>query len=591
MKNSSMILRLMCLALVLNFLAPNREVYAQDTDSKAAIDNLLTRFRQAAADANGEAYFGCLDPEGVFFGTDENERFTYQSLKKTFMPYFEQGVGWKHQVLKRNIYLGPNNQFGWFDEITHREKVGNLRTTGVVRNTENGWKIVQYNVAFVVPNEVATEVAEIIGNWKKKTVDATSQDLTAEERAAYSESFEYVWTKIRDSYWDKDLGGVNWQSAYDDLKPKLQAAQTKLQAIGVLHELVTRMEVSHFSIIPESAYEALGKTDAVGARNGTTGIDVRIANNQVIVVSVDPDSPAGMAGVRTGWIVKQIGDTVVETKLAEIQKEFEKNPHARVILASAANSRLRGNIGDKLQLTLVDENNTQQEMELELVPRRGEKVQFGHLPEFRVWVDIKSLEGDIAYFRFNAFMNPMQVMSQFNGFMQENMDANGIIIDVRGNGGGSGEIAMGMIGWLMPGEKASFGKVILRDNELNLIVRPRPETYEGHVAVLIDELSVSAAEFFASGIQDLTGARLFGRRTAGAVLGSQIEKLPTGEGFQYAAANFISKRTGKTLEGVGVPPHQKVELNREVLLAGKDPVIEAALEWIHSQNSKPDSTK
>ena len=44
----------------------------------------------------------------------------------------------------------------------------------------------------------------------------------------------------------------------------------------------------------------------------------------------------------------------------------------------------------------------------------------------------------------------------------------GIIIDVRGNGGGNGDIAMGMIGWLMPGDKASVGKVILRENELDL---------------------------------------------------------------------------------------------------------------------------
>ena len=39
-------------------------------------------------------------------------------------------------------------------------------------------------------------------------------------------------------------------------------------------------------------------------------------------------------------------------------------------------------------------------------------------------------------------------------------------------------------------------------------MRPRPETYSGPVVVLIDEMSVSAAEFFASGIKDLTDARL-----------------------------------------------------------------------------------
>jgi carboxyl-terminal processing protease len=102
--------------------------------------------------------------------------------------------------------------------------------------------------------------------------------------------------------------------------------------------------------------------------------------------------------------------------------------------------------------------------------------------------------------------------------------------------------------------------------------------------VLIDEMSVSAAEFFASGIKDLTNARLIGTRTAGAVLGSQIERLPTGDGFQFAAANFISIRTGETLEGIGVTPHQVVEPNREMLLEGKDSAVEAAIQWIRSQH-------
>jgi carboxyl-terminal processing protease len=181
-------------------------------------------------------------------------------------------------------------------------------------------------------------------------------------------------------------------------------------------------------------------------------------------------------------------------------------------------------------------------------------------------------------------MSPIQVMGAYNQFIKKHRDAKGIIVDVRGNGGGSGDIAIGMIGWLMSGEKESMGKVILRNDELNLIVRPRPNPFQGPVAVLIDEMSVSAAEFFASGIKDLTAARVFGTTTAGAVLGSQIEKLPTGDGFQFAAANFISNRTGRTLEGVGVSPHEVVEPERAALLAGKDPAREAAIRWIQSQS-------
>jgi carboxyl-terminal processing protease len=58
-----------------------------------------------------------------------------------------------------------------------------------------------------------------------------------------------------------------------------------------------------------------------------------------------------------------------------------------------------------------------------------------------------------------------------------------------------------------------------------------------------------------------------------------IEKLPNGDGFQYAVANYVSEG-GQPLEGIGVKPDVVVKLTREALLAGHDPVLDAALEWI-----------
>lgn len=574
---------------------PPATVWARSLDaaeeSEKLIVELLTKFRLAAATADADQYFDCLHPNGIFFGTDPKERFTFESLKTFLQPYFAQGSGWEHEVKQRRIFVGPNNQIAWFEEHSHRERVGAMRTTGVVKRTEEGWKIIQSHVSILIPNETANEVVAVIRKWEERNGEegksSKVDELSDEQRQQLEASFEYVWERIRDTYWDPGLGGVDWQAAYDELKPKLQQAATRADALRVLDALVSRMKVSHFSIIPKSAYQELGKSDEKGARGGTAGLDVRVVDDQVIVVSVTPDFPAAQAGVCTGWIVESIDDKRLAGRLAEVKEELADNPHARVILASAANARLQGRVGDKMTVTFRDGNDEPQARTFELVPRRGERVQIGHIPEFSVWVDIESLDDGIAYFRFNAFMNPVQVMTAYNEFMRLNKDASGIIIDVRGNGGGSGDIAMGMIGWLMPGEKAPVGKVILRGHELDMIVRPRPEPYTGPAVVLIDEMSVSAAEFFASGIKDLTDAHLIGTRTAGAVLGSQIERLPTGDGFQFAAANFISVRTGKTLEGIGVEPHELVEPNREMLLDGKDPAIEAAIQWIRKQNDGP----
>jgi carboxyl-terminal processing protease len=127
--------------------------------------------------------------------------------------------------------------------------------------------------------------------------------------------------------------------------------------------------------------------------------------------------------------------------------------------------------------------------------------------------------------------------------------------------------------------------MVMRDNQLNFVVNPRPEVFRGPVAILMDGTSASTSEIFAGGLKDLGRARIFGTRSAAAALPSIIEKLPNGDGFQYAMANYISQG-GKALEGNGVIPDEEVKLTREALLAGRDSVVDAAIKWIHSQRTQ-----
>jgi carboxyl-terminal processing protease len=77
---------------------------------------------------------------------------------------------------------------------------------------------------------------------------------------------------------------------------------------------------------------------------------------------------------------------------------------------------------------------------------------------------------------------------------------------------------------------------------------------------------------------------MFGTRTAAAALPYIVEKLPNGDGFQYAVANYISEG-GQALEANGVTPDVEVKLTRKALLAGHDPVVDAAVDWIKKQRA------
>jgi carboxyl-terminal processing protease len=200
------------------------------------------------------------------------------------------------------------------------------------------------------------------------------------------------------------------------------------------------------------------------------------------------------------------------------------------------------------------------ERELTLAPQRGRKVQLGHLPAIHVWIEAGTIDENVGRVAFNMFIDPAHLMPIFNEAMTDFMDAEGIVIDIRGNPGGSPAMAMGMAGWMVEEKHRYLGTMYTRDNELKLVVFPRPTAYRGPVAVLVDGLSGSCAEVFAGGLQDLGRARVFG----------------------YASANYVSAG-GEALEGAGVVPDVEVAPTREALLQSRDPVLEAAVAWIREQ--------
>ena len=81
----------------------------------------------------------------------------------------------------------------------------------------------------------------------------------------------------------------------------------------------------------------------------------------------------------------------------------------------------------------------------------------------------------------------------------------------------------------------------------------------------------------AAGLQEAGRARVVGDMTLGAALPSAMEKLPGGAILQYVVADFRTTG-GMMLEGRGVQPDRRVVETRTGLLAGRDVILETALD-------------
>lgn len=129
---------------------------------EAAVADVLDDFHAAASVADEARYLGHLAPDAIFLGTDPTERWTVEEFRAFVRPYFSKGRGWTYVATERHVTLAADGTLAWFDETLDNEKYGKLRGTGVLRKTDGQWKIVHYSMTFLVPNEVAPAVVDVI---------------------------------------------------------------------------------------------------------------------------------------------------------------------------------------------------------------------------------------------------------------------------------------------------------------------------------------------------------------------------------------------------------------------------------------------
>jgi C-terminal processing protease CtpA/Prc len=140
-------------------------------------------------------------------------------------------------------------------------------------------------------------------------------------------------------------------------------------------------------------------------------------------------------------------------------------------------------------------------------------------------------------------------------------DAQGWIIDLRGNGGGG------------------------YDNKLIDVVKgmPRP------VAVIIDPGCMSAGETLARDFRQYAGARLFGTRTAGCSSSKGGWSFPSGIASLTLASRSRWRADGEPIEYNGIEPDEEVYPTPEDIAAGRNTEILRAEAWLKDAKESGDA--
>ncbi len=436
-------------------------------------------------------------------------------------------------------------------------------------------------------------------------------------------TFEMAWQIIRDTHFDPEYNGVDWEAAHGEFLPRAEAADSNEEIRSIINQMVGRLGQSHFGVIERSAAELL---DAEAAHHeadpaddpeaesdrepeveaepynpelaggpGTVGLHVRALGNEVTIVRVAPGSPAARAEVQPGWKLEAINNRPLDSLLEVLNEQLDEASR-ELYIWQAVQLRLDVPAGEVVRLRLRDGEDERRRIHLRSEPMPGEMTRLGNLPPMNAHLETEEMlipasdaggeERRIGVIRFNVWM--MTINQEFAQAVDRFRHHDGIIIDLRGNIGGVAGMIMGVGGHFVD-SSTSLGTMITRDSRLHFRINPRRVNqdgeivapFSGNLAILIDRQSASTSEMFAGGMQAIGRARLFGEPSAGAALPAFLSNLPNGDVLMHAIADFRDPND-TSLEGRGAIPDEPVSHRREALLEGRDEPMDAAVRWIVS---------
>ncbi|MCA1589055.1 MAG: hypothetical protein LC730_01595 [Acidobacteria bacterium] len=407
-----------------------------------------------------------------------------------------------------------------------------------------------------------------------QTPTVAAQAVSDEAARIRLETFDKVWNTVNEKHYDPTFGGVDWNKVRDRFRPNAILAKNDNDLHSLLRDMLAQLKLSHFGILPKDI-----ATRAQGPAG--IGVELKMIDGKFVIWRVEANSTAEAAGLKPGFAIRKINNSTVTELLKPLGNSFAGRDVSdrlqKVYKERSLDAFISGPAESKAVVEIETAEGRGRVFEIVRKPFTGELSQpLGNFPGQRVRFESRRLEGNIGYIRFNMWVIPQ--MAKLRAAVREFAGARGVIFDLRGNPGGVGAMAPGIAGLLYK-DQTSLGSMNSRSNKLDFIVYPQENPFTGTIVIITDHGTASTSEVFAVGMQETGRAIVIGETTAGAVLPSVFEKLPTGAMFQYAISDYRSPKN-ILIERRGVVPDVKVELSRDLLLQGRDSQLEAAIKQI-----------
>ena len=387
--------------------------------------------------------------------------------------------------------------------------------------------------------------------------------LSGNARAQVSNILRDAHDEVKKYYYDPKFQGLDWDARYREYSAQLASIQTVGDGFRIVASFLDGLKDSHTFFVPP---HRVSRTDY--------GYRLAMVGNSCFITQIRPNSDAESK--------LHIGDQVVGLNGYRVDRgDFLDLTYFLNVLAPQPSVRLDLlSPAGELRHVVVNASVG--------VPKR--LMDFTEGNDF--WDYVRRLEGvdhatrskivetgDAAIWNIQQFDLSIDGVEKGISIARKHKT---LILDLRGNPGGSADMLEHLVGMLFDHE-IKIGDRMGRKDLKPAVSKPGGKPFDGKLIVLVDAGCASASELLARVVQLEHRGTVIGDRTSG----KGMEALEIGDsqgadirifyGFSVTEANLIMS-DGKSLEKTGVTPDELLLPTGADIAAGRDPVLSHAAE-------------
>jgi tricorn protease len=377
-------------------------------------------------------------------------------------------------------------------------------------------------------------------------------------REEWKQVFEDTWRWYRDFFYDAGMHGRDWNAIHAKFAPWLPELNSRAELNWLLSQMVGELCVSHTYVGGGDPGPAQAPPNPVFT--GLLGADLAVDKGFYRFTRVYGPTPYARD------LKAPLADPAPKVKEGEYLLAVDGRP---LQAPEAVDSRLQVVKGQKLKLTVNAKPILEGSRVVEVEPGNGDwNLRYERWIADNIAAVEQASGGRLGYMHLTAMGTPN--LGQFDKYWRAFRYRKGLVVDVRGNGGGWTEYFM-----IDKLERKQVGFNVLRG--MGPFRYPNTAS-DGRYVFLTNEQNGSDGEAFLTHVKARALGPVLGVPSWGGLVGI-INTQFTQDGGRVEQSNnaFYGKEGTWWVENHGVEPDVRVENDPASLIQGRDPQLEAGI--------------